>query len=304
MLRRNRRFSLRALILIVVSLCLMTGGAVRAQTPCMGLDDCLQDLKSSDATARSGAIFMLGNLKDKRATPALVELFKEARDPGVRLSAIKAIGSLKDPAAVPVLTESLEDKDLQQDAVRALVKIANKPAVLALIRGLKNEDVRTAAAQGLGEIADPSAKEPLLKLFHETADERVKGVSALAIQRINSIWGPSEREMGVPWYPKAEFIPNTRGEWVFISKDPLERVSDFFKKHLKKSPLSFPAFKKRYENGFTETQEGVPANQPGLIFVAQEQEFQGRKYPAKLIFLQVSQKETEIKIFNAAGAPD
>ncbi len=299
-----RIFVRRLLILCVIGGGLVMGGEVRAQSPCVGLEGCLKDLKSQDASKKSGAIFMLGNLKDKRATPALVDLLREERDSGIRLSAVKAMGYLRDPAAVPVLTELLDDKDLQQEAVRALVKVGNKPAVEALIQGLKHPDVQVAAARGLGEIADPSSKPVLIALLRQTDDDRVRGVSAIAVQRINSIWGPSEEEMGLPLYPKSEFIPNARGEWVFVSKDPLQKISDFFKKHLKKVPLSFQDFKKRYENGFGETNEGVPSNKPNLIFVAKEQRFEGKVYPAKLIFLQTNKQETEITIFNAIGASD
>jgi hypothetical protein len=289
---------------ILVVVWLVLGGEVRAQTPCTGLEDCLNDLKSQDASKKSGAIFILGTLKDKRAAPALVALLREDRDPGIRSSAIKAVGFLRDPSAVPVLAELLDDADLRLDAVKALVKIANKPAVDALIQSLKHSEVQVAAVQGLGEIADPSSKPALIALLRQSEEERVRGVSALAIQRINSIWGPSEEEMGLPLYPKSEFIPNARGDWFFVSKDPLPKVSDFFKKRLKKTPLSFQDFKKKYENGFGEANEGTPSNKPSLVFVAQEQRFEGKTYPAKLIFLQTNKQETEIKIFNAIGASD
>lgn len=289
---------------IIVAAWLIMGTDVRAQSPCAGLEDCLKDLKSQDASQKSGAVFILGTLKDRRAASALVDLLKEDRDPGIRLSAIKAVGSLREPSAVPVLAGLLDDQALQLDAVKALVQIANKPAVEALIQGLKHPEIQVAVAQGLGEIADPLSKPALIALFRQTEDGRVRGVSAMAVQRINSIWGPSEAEMGLPLYPKSEFIPNARGEWVFVSKDPLPKVSDFFKKHLKTPPLSFQDFKKKYENGFGEAKEGTPSNQPNLIFVAQEQRFEGKTYPAKLIFLQTNKKETEIKIFNAVGAPD
>lgn len=297
-------FVRRVSIAIIVAAWLVMGGEVRAQSPCTGLEDCLKDLKSQDISKKSGAIFMLGNLKDKRATPELVSLFKQDPDPNIRLSVIKAIGAIRDPGGVPALGEALEDEDLRKDAVDALVKIRNKPAVDALVRSLKYPEIQVAAAQGLGEIADPSSKPALIALFRQTEDGRVRGVSALAVQRINSIWGPSEEEMGIPLYPKSEFIPNAGGEWVFVSKDPLPKVSDFFKKRLKRTPLSFQDFKKKYENGFGEAKEGSPSNKPSLIFVAQEQRFEGKTYPAKLIFLQTTQKETEIKIFNAVGGPD
>jgi hypothetical protein len=205
---------------------------------------------------------------------------------------------------VPVLAPLLDDKDLQSDAVKALVRIANKPAVDALIQSLKHPGVQAAAIRGLGEIADPSAKPALMALLRETKDGRIRGVSTLAIQRINSIWGPSEEEMGLPLYPKSEFIPNARGEWVFVSKDPLPKISDFFKQHLRKPSMSFEAFKKKYETGFGEAKEGAPSNQPDLVFVTQEQRFEGKTYPEKMIFLQTNKNETEIKIFNAIGAAD
>lgn len=247
---------------------------------------------------------MLGNLKDKKATPALVALLKNEDDPNLRLSALRAISSIGDPAAVQALTDLLGNKDIQQEVVRALVKIGNKTAVEALIGGLKHAEIQLAAARGLGEIADPSSKQALIALIRHSSDERVRGVSALAIQRINSIWGPSEEEMGIPIYPRSEFIPNVQGEWIFVSKDPLPKISDFFQRRLHKTPLTFQDFKKEYENGFGEDNGGAPKKRPKFIFVAAEQQFQGRKYPAKLIFLQAEKGETEIRIFNARGPSD
>jgi len=279
-------------------------GLVLAQSPCVGLEGCLKDLKSPDHSKKSEAIFMLGTLKDKRATPALVELLKEEQNFEIRSSAVKAVGALRDPRAVPVLAGLLDDKGLQQDAIDALVKIADKSAVEALIQGLKRPEIQMAAVRGLGEIADPSAKPALRTLWRQSDNERVRGLCILAIQRINSIWGPTDEEMGVPRYPRSEFMPNARGEWIFVSEDPLARVSDFFRMKLKKEPLTFQGFEERYESGLGETKEGIPFGQPNLIFVAEEQQFQGRNYPAKLIFLQANKSETEIKIFKAIGGPD
>jgi len=297
-------FARRSLNLLLIGVCASLTELTLAQSPCTGLEDCLKDLKSSDASVKSGAIFMLGTLNDKRATPALMGLLTDEHDFEIRSSAVKAIGSLHDPRAVPGLTGLLDDKGLQLDAIDALVKIADKSAVEALIQGLKQPEIQVAAVRGLGEIADPSAKPALTALWRQTDNERVRGLSGLAIQRINSIWGPTEGEMGIPRYPKSEFMPNARGEWIFVSEDPLPKVSDFFKRHLKKEPLTFQGFRERYENELGETKEGPSPDQPNLIFVAEEQQFQGRSYPAKLIFLQANKSETEIRIFRTIGAPD
>jgi HEAT repeats/PBS lyase HEAT-like repeat len=282
---------------------LIVVGSAWAQSTCVNLEGCLNDLKSGDPAKKSSAIFMLGNLKDKRATPALVGVLKQESDPDLRMSALRAISSIRDPAAVQALTEVLGNQEIQHDAVQALVKIGNKTAVEALIGGLNHSEIQLAAARGLGEIADPSAKPALIALIHRSKDDRVRGVSALAVQRINSIWGPSEEEMGIPKYPRSEFIPNAQAEWIFLSKDPLAKISDFYKRHLKKSPLTFQEFKSRYERGFGEVKDGIPSNNPEVIFVAQEQQFQGNSFPEKLIFLQNSHGETEIRIYHAIGGP-
>jgi HEAT repeats/PBS lyase HEAT-like repeat len=282
---------------------LIVGGSARAQSTCVNLEGCLNDLKSQDPAKKSGAIFMLGNLKDKRATPALVGVLKQESDPDLRLSALRALSSIRDPAAVQALTDLLENKEIQHEAVRALVEIGNKTAVEALIGGLNHSEIQLAAARGLGEIADPSAKPALIALIRRSKDDRVRGVSALSVQRINSIWGPSEEEMGIPIYPRSEFIPNAQAEWIFLSKDPLSRISDFYRRQLKKSPLSFQEFKGRYERGFGEAKDGIPSDNPEVIFVAKEQQFQGDSFPEKLIFLQKNHGETEIKIYHAVGGP-
>ena len=299
----NRPLTIR-LAVILWAVLLLPLGSVFAQSPCSGLEACLKDLKSEDASKKFAAIFMLGNMKNKKATPVLLELLSRDPDPNMRLSALKAVGALKDPSTVPHLAKYLDSKELRQEAVKALVKIGNKPAVKVLIGGLRKKDVQVAAAQGLGEIADPSAKPALVALLSKTEDPRLRGVSALAIRRINSIWGPSSEEMGVPVYPKSEFIPNASGDWIFVSKDSVSKISAFFQKELKKKPMTFKTFKNRYEGGFGEIQDGVPGNRPGLVFVPLEQEFKGKRYPAKLIIIQENKKETEIKVFRAIGGSD
>ncbi len=282
----------------------LPSGVVSAQSWCVGFEECLNDLAQEDSARKSAAIFVLGTLKDRRATPSLLEVLKNDSRPEIRQSTVKALGFLNDPVAVPALAESIYDPSLRHDAVRALVKVGNKPAVEALLKGLKDNEVQIAAAQGLGEIADPSAKPALVSLLRKTKDERLHGVVAIAIQRINAIWGPSEEEMGIPQYPKSEFIPNAKGEWVFHSEDSIGKVSDFFQKRLRKEPLNFQVFKQRYETGFDESKEGVPRNNPSLIFVAREQKFGGKVYPAQMIFLQETRKQTEIKIFTALGGKE
>ena len=288
----------------VLGLWLAFVGLALAQSPCAGFTDCLEGLKSKDPSRKVGAIFMLGTLKDKRATPALINVAEKDPDSDMRRSAVVAIGLLKDPASVPALARLLSVKHLQGDAVKALVRIGDKSSVKVLIQGLKKPQLQLAASQGLGNIGDLSAKPALMALMKRTRDKRVRGVTAVAIRRINSIWGPSPKELGFPIYPGARFVPNEPSDWIYHSKDSISQISDFYKRKLKNNPLSFPDFKRRYESKLGETQKGLPSGRPSLIFVTEEQSFQGRKYPAKMIVLQKKRRLTEIKIYKTIGGRD
>jgi len=291
--------------LFLASLILLSFPPSFAQQPCGGLADCLEHLRSSDTATQTGAVFVLGTLKDRRAIPALLEIMEGDSKPEVRLSVIQALGSIGDPASVPAISKTLrEDPKVQREAVKALVKIGGKPAIEALVEALNQEETRLAAVQGLGEIADPEAKPSLLALYRKTNDERIRGLAAIAIYRIRSVWGPTEAEMGLPIYPRSEFVPNARAEWIFATKDPVTQVSAFYRQHLKKPPMTFEVFKKKHESRLGESEDDLPTHKPEVIFVVEEQLFQGRPYPSKLIFLWTARKETEIQIFDALGEGD
>lgn len=292
----DRRF----LLIAALAAALGAAAGAGAQPACDGLTNCLEVLKSDDKATKIGAIISLASLKHKGATAPLLELVKSAGDFEVRRSAVRALGAIKDPAAIEPLTPYIRDGAIGRDAVDAIVKIGGKPAVRALTRALSVQAMQVPVAQGLGELADPDSKPPLLKLYQTTKDPRTRGVAALAIQRIRAIWGPDASEMGLPLYPKADYIPNERADWIFLTHDSLEQVATFYQKALRRPPMSFNVFRQKYEAGFGETKAGAPARIPEQIFVAEEQEFGGKKYPAKMIFLQSGTTETEIWVVNAA----
>ncbi|HSG06053.1 MAG TPA: HEAT repeat domain-containing protein, partial [Nitrospiria bacterium] len=276
-------------------------GTATVFAACSGVDNCLSDLESGDASVRASAVFKLGSLGARPAVPALSKIVNQDPDDSLRRSAIQALGAIGDPAGVKALKPLLTDAVFRRDVIKALVAIKDEAAVDALIEGLEDQETQLAAAQGLGELADPSAKSALTRLMRETDDERVFGVASMAVQRINSFWGPTEQEMGIPLYPKADYIPNPNGDWVFMSKDPVDQIAAFYQKSLGRSAMNFSAFVSKYESEFNETEEGGLRAEPELVFVAREQEFGGQKYPSTLIFLQKVRKETEIKIYDAKG---
>ena len=62
-------------IIIGASLLLFPVIPSQAQSSCNTLTECLKSLKSDNEAKKSGAIFTLGRLGDKRAVPALIQVF-------------------------------------------------------------------------------------------------------------------------------------------------------------------------------------------------------------------------------------
>ena len=152
-------------------------------------------------------IHAAGQLKDPRAVPALIKLFRRrlisqdrlradrrrvvdalvaigsparkllmtaaagAKDEYIRAGACTALGGLKQKDAVPTLIAALRDKAdrARWSAAEALGEIGDRRAVEPLIAALKDrrEYVRGRAAEALGKLGDRRAVMPLLPLLKE-----------------------------------------------------------------------------------------------------------------------------------------
>jgi HEAT repeat protein len=171
------------------------------------LDSLLSALKNKNRDVRIGVIEALGEIKNPRAVPVLVELLK---DPSieVRWAAAIALGEMKDPAAVESLQVALRDGDkyVRYGAAIALEKIGWTPAndeekayylvgkqeweelrnleitaIKPLAKALndKNTDVRIKVVEILGEIGQPQAISALVRaLRDENPQVRWKAVVA------------------------------------------------------------------------------------------------------------------------------
>jgi HEAT repeat protein len=102
----------------------------------------------------------------KMGAPAVDALAAAMHDPDadVRWEAANALGEIKDPRAVPALLEALRAKDLQWHAALALGEIKDPRAVDPLIAALQNKDpeFREQVSSALGEIKDPRADAALI----------------------------------------------------------------------------------------------------------------------------------------------
>jgi HEAT repeat protein len=113
------------------------------------------------------------------AVDSLVVAMHDA-DADVRWEATNALGEIKDPRAVPALLEALQVKDIQWHAALALGKIKDARSVEPLIAALQNKDAeyREQVASALGELKDPRAdaaltaalKDPEPKVLHAAAN--------------------------------------------------------------------------------------------------------------------------------------
>ena len=123
-------------------------------------DQIRQIAGSMNPEERAAALRVLGELKDSRALPILVEALKNPQ-PSVRGAAAAALGDLGMPEAVPELKVMLKDKI---------------PAV------------RTSSAVSLGELGDKSAI-PALKEALEQGNPVVQAAAVSALLRLNEPFG-------------------------------------------------------------------------------------------------------------------
>ncbi len=129
--------------------------------------------KDKYESARVQAAWSLGEIANKRAIEALIDVIVEGRKGEAEASAVvsEAVTALDKIAApaIDFLVAVLEEKDIDEiprsKAARVLGLIENVKATEPLIAALKDESVvvRSEAAKALGVIVDRRAAEPLIE---------------------------------------------------------------------------------------------------------------------------------------------
>jgi HEAT repeat protein len=152
------------------------------------------------ALARSHAAWILGEIRDARATKPLIaalndkdaEVINNAMsalvkmgplavdslaaatkdfEPNIRRRVLGRLTKIKSPRAIEQLIEAVNDEasGIRHLAIKALGEIKEKKAVEPLIVALSNIDpeVRVAAARALGKINDPRSIRPLIKALND-----------------------------------------------------------------------------------------------------------------------------------------
>ncbi len=119
---------------------------------------------------RRAAIFSLGLLEFESETNRFIQALKDDHY-GVRRATVFALGNIRTARASAALSQAFRDKDsvVRQLAALAIARGEGKEHVSRLLPLLNDESprVRRAAACALGTMGDPSAIEPLKKLYRD-----------------------------------------------------------------------------------------------------------------------------------------
>lgn len=145
-------------------------------------------LTSTAWIARSNAVWALGALGNRRATPLLSRSLED-REANVRKRSAWALGALDANEAVPALIEALKDSDagVREQVAWALGAIGDRRAVDGLTGALSDSvaGVRRQAAWALGALGDSRAVQGLMKALKD-GDAGVRKQAAWALGAIGS----------------------------------------------------------------------------------------------------------------------
>jgi HEAT repeat protein len=135
---------------------------------------------------RYNAARALGELKDKRATDALLRHLKDGNSQ-VGEAAASALGDIGDPRAIPGLLKTLHDKDcadrIRIPAAGSLARMGRNEGIeylVGLIKSVDNRDERRDAINELGNTQSKAAFAPLLSLM-SNSDSGVRSDAADAM---------------------------------------------------------------------------------------------------------------------------
>jgi len=146
-------------------------------------------LDDEEDTVRCSAARSLGEIAQKghdvsKAVPKLIKMLKGMGSLSA-MGATHALGDIKDPRAFPHLIERLKSETSSYEAVKALKKIG-KPAVPCLLEALKHENGMTKERiiDLLGEIRDESSVPALIGILKEYKNEELLKAAMKTISKI------------------------------------------------------------------------------------------------------------------------
>ncbi len=155
---------------------------VEIGAPCV--DEIIPLLNNSDFTIFYWAIWIVGEIKDKRATIPLINVLVNTNNNSQIRSIFEALGKIGDTAAViPILNYLKRDDNrtgTHGEAIRTLGLIGDTRALDVVIKALGDSSTETEAAEALGLLGDPKAVPFLIEaLSFKSPDVRWRAAKSL-----------------------------------------------------------------------------------------------------------------------------
>jgi HEAT repeat protein len=168
------------------------------------IDDFVKKLESSEAEERLEGVKSLGDSKESKAIPYLIQAVGDP-DMRVKAKAIDLLGGLRADDATPVLVQCLfrrdTDSQLKQRIVAALGKIGDPRATQPILEFLQrdlDDGARGTAIFALGEIGAPEALESLLQLAQVEEDPKLRRLAGEAAAKVRQHQAVRESEAKEP----------------------------------------------------------------------------------------------------------
>ena len=138
----------------------------------------IKALGDKNRNVRASVIVAFGYLRDRSAVEPLINYYKTEDDLGLRISALNVLGVLGDARALPLMIQTLKDKNarIRTIAAQALGRLRKPEATKPLLEAAKDPDrnVRLYSVRSLGLLGDKSATKGLEKLLEKEKDNFVK----------------------------------------------------------------------------------------------------------------------------------
>jgi len=147
----------------------------------------LNDLKTRNMIVVNEAAYRLGESKEEKAVPLLIDLLKGDQPKEIKITAIEALGKIGLKSSVDVLVDIFgegNDNEVRIAACNALGKIKSPDAVEPLldVAGVEDKEVRLFAIWALGSIGDERAV-PLLTKLVDDPDKYVSYNARQALEK-------------------------------------------------------------------------------------------------------------------------
>ncbi len=148
------------------------------------VDALLPLVETPDPDVRKFVVDILGDIKDARAVPVLIDRLGDA-DENIRVAAAEALGKIRDPRSVDALLACLTRYNqgwLDYAAAEALGEIGDVRALEPLITALGRSSLREPVLEALGKIGNADTLGPLIASLGDPL-RIVREVSIVAVCR-------------------------------------------------------------------------------------------------------------------------